>query len=740
MKTLKLNQSCHLQNVCFFLIYTVYTTLMCVLARVFVPRVTAFSRRNSSLIHFCKIVSALACGMYLLSCSFMPAYALADKNYRITDVNIYASLTTDGTLQVRERRTFEFKGSFKGVYWDLPFGNYEDRYIEPQDIKVSELATRDAQSGSSVSYEVENESTYKHVKVYSAHRNDHATFEISYKLPRVAMRYRDTSVLYWKFVSDGWKKGSNNVTCTIELPCPSGETVREGKNVQAWAHGPVDGSLAFNSHGIICMVPEVPSHAFAEVRILFPNSWLSAADQVEADKKESILTEERAWAQQTNREREIRLLAPRVLQIVLAAFIVLACIVRIMLWISKKRCYRPQFSDPYFRDVPSHDHPAVLGYLYYDKDIRPSALMASLMRLCDLGVCKLQPCNVMPTAAQSEVSKKDKQSYELIIQKDKDYLDTLFQNQDPHYAQCLGLSDIATLRQTHAEKRNRSVLHVLDIDKKAYDFLTSFVKVPKNSNTDEPVSYVGAHVSFADMHALNASQANASSCAKAYQNWHQSVESAAMYRAFFFARRSSAVSRARVCCWIFIVLATLLVCLSCIGWLSGYMVFDAMLLGELIAVCLVFCGYVYALKSYKALSQEAIEIRAKLHAFRRWALDFTRLKETIPTDLILWNRLLVLAVVLGVSSNLLKNIHASNPDMEIVDIGDDFMMYWWYASLFSPRMSAYTPLDDFSRGIDNVTSFSSSLTNADNPFGEASSLFGESGGFSGFGGGGGGAF
>lgn len=115
MKTLKFNQSRYLQNVCFFLIYTVYTTLMCVLARVFVPRVTAFSRRNSSLIHFCKIVSAFACGMYLLSCSFMPAYALADKNYRITDVNIYASLTTDGTLQVRERRTFEFKGSFKGV-------------------------------------------------------------------------------------------------------------------------------------------------------------------------------------------------------------------------------------------------------------------------------------------------------------------------------------------------------------------------------------------------------------------------------------------------------------------------------------------------------------------------------------------------------------------------------------------------------------------------------------------------
>ena len=30
--------------------------------------------------------------------------------------------------------------------------------------------------------------------------------------------------LYWKFVTDGWDEPSNNVTCTIHLPIPVGQT------------------------------------------------------------------------------------------------------------------------------------------------------------------------------------------------------------------------------------------------------------------------------------------------------------------------------------------------------------------------------------------------------------------------------------------------------------------------------------------------------------------------------------
>ena len=48
-----------------------------------------------------------------------------------------------------------------------------------------------------------------------------------------------------------------------------------------------------------------------------------------------------------------------------------------------------------------------------------------------------------------------------------------------------------------------------------------------------------------------------------------------------------------------------------------------------------------------SLSDEALELQAKLKALRRWLKDFTRLGEAIPTDVVLWNQLLVITIVLA---------------------------------------------------------------------------------------------
>ena len=51
----------------------------------------------------------------------LPEVALA-REYAISDVSIDATVEPDGTLLVTETRTFDFDGSFNGVYWDIPTG------------------------------------------------------------------------------------------------------------------------------------------------------------------------------------------------------------------------------------------------------------------------------------------------------------------------------------------------------------------------------------------------------------------------------------------------------------------------------------------------------------------------------------------------------------------------------------------------------------------------------------------
>ena len=55
----------------------------------------------------------------LLVLVLSPRRALA-REYRIDQVDIEATVGSDGSLSVREVREFDFDGSFHGVYWRIP--------------------------------------------------------------------------------------------------------------------------------------------------------------------------------------------------------------------------------------------------------------------------------------------------------------------------------------------------------------------------------------------------------------------------------------------------------------------------------------------------------------------------------------------------------------------------------------------------------------------------------------------
>ena len=96
--------------------------------------------------------------------------------------------------------------------------------------------------------------------------------------------WSDTAELYWKFVSDGWDSESRNVTATIHLPVPSGQSIVAGDTVRAWGHGPLDANVEITNNAVVYKVPGVGTDEFAEARITFPSDWVSGLAPIQQNK------------------------------------------------------------------------------------------------------------------------------------------------------------------------------------------------------------------------------------------------------------------------------------------------------------------------------------------------------------------------------------------------------------------------------------------------------------------------
>ena len=111
-----------------------------------------------------------------IACLAVAHTAWAD--YSIDKVSIDATIGSDGTLSVIEDRTFDFDGSYHGVYWKLPEGTYEGAELTPHIASVGIVEdgvyTEFAHNAGGIdgSFDVTDEGSYLEVKLYSAHEDE----------------------------------------------------------------------------------------------------------------------------------------------------------------------------------------------------------------------------------------------------------------------------------------------------------------------------------------------------------------------------------------------------------------------------------------------------------------------------------------------------------------------------------------------------------------------------------------
>jgi uncharacterized membrane protein len=622
----------------------------------------------------------------MLALVLLPSRAWADGDYSIDNVDIDATVASDGSVSVRETREFNFDGSFHGVYWDIPTGDESSGIgttIGQVGLQEGDqfIPFTESGSGEDGTYTVTREDGYLEVKIYSAHEDESASFTVNYTDTNLATRWEDTGELYWKFVSDGWQVESQNVTCSIHLPVPSGTTVTPGSNVRAWGHGPLDAYVDVGATGTVTYsVPGVGTSEYAEARIVFPQEWLSQEAVTQQKRLDTVLSEEQQWADEANAQRE----RARLMGYVALAVFVTAGVASVVVAVLRRRKYvrdhTPQFDDKYFRDVPTKDHPAVLGALLNGGKPTQDDFTASLMRLSDLGLVKLE---------QVKLTKKR------IL---------------------LGEKTVDDYRLTRLDGPARE-----QVDKKSAridDAVLDFLFETVASNVDGAKPHSG-ELYFSDIESV--AKENPELFSDKYKDWEDTVEGVAIQRGFYVDPKATS----KVPCIALFVLDVLLVFID-----FFLMVIETVTVGvgmiSLLALAVGAIASVLAIKGMKELSPEAIETTAKLEALRRWLKDFTRLEEAVPRDVVLWNRLLVMAVVLGVADEVVKQLKVAVP--EVVSDPGFMPVYGWY--YYSPSIG--TPATAFA----NAAASAHKVTAAALSESSNSSGGGFSGGFSGGGGGG----
>lgn len=616
---------------------------------------------------YLAIVALVAVALGLLGAS--PLAALA-KSYEMTEVRIEATVRPDGDVEVVEYRTFDFDGSFSSVHWDVPVANSQGvEVLGAGEAQGAAGATSDysLRSGASQAgtYSVDNQGDEVVTTLKFSKEDESATFWVRYVVQGGAKAWADTGDVTWQAVGPGWEEPSKNVTVTLTLPVPLGAQAVLGENVRAWADGPLDGVVSQAADGaLVFSCPQVNAGQYLSVMVAFPVEWLSA--MAPSDKAHLAAMEEmgREVAEAANAQRSrarVLLVGASVLSVLVAGG---AVIFLLRKYRSFGKEYVPHFDDTYWRDVPSNDHPAVIGSLWRWGTIKDEDLTATLMRLTDEGAVHLERV----TSSEKGFLGRTKTVDDYSLQPVEGY----------------------PLERLHP------------IDRAAYDLVFQGNPMPEG-------------VLFSEFGQQ--AKADPQGYHDRYEAWKTAVQTAANARSFYEASGELWRGRAQVTGVVLAVLALAsLVFIGVVGVVP-------------VAVLAIAAVVSFAIASkMPRRSREANEIAAKTEALRRWLTDFTNLKEAVPTDVVLWDKLLVLAVVLGVSDRVIEQLRAAAP--QVLEDPMVAPIYLWYM----PYGMMGSPMQVFDSSVSEAHQLSSMEL--------AQTLdSSSSGGFGGFGGGGfGGSF
>lgn len=366
------------------------------------------------------------------------------KSYSVENMDIQATINTDGSVGIEQTLTYKFNGSYNGIYINVPYG-YEDKELEDviQENRindnlyngksvtvtgVSETGTETkeyaevnsgmARNGMNGFYEISDKNNIKQIKVYSPSQDTTKTFRIDYTIYDLCVKHNDIGELYYNFIGGAWEVEIKNLNIDIYLPMNT-----EGINV--WGHGPYNGKckIISNSHANF-KVKNVKPGQYVAARVLFDNYNIQNATKISNIYAKQMIYQDENTIIENKKEKNAF-----TRNIVIFAICMLIYWIILMLIYEKDKKYMVSNieEDKLFEKY----NPMVAGCIQGSRTILARDIIAVILNLIDKKIINLEFKNAVSGKDNYiYIITKNKQAEEQMDSIEKYVYDWVFENKD----------------------------------------------------------------------------------------------------------------------------------------------------------------------------------------------------------------------------------------------------------------------------------------------------------------------
>ena len=594
------------------------------------------------------------------------------KSYYHPSISQTFNLLENGDVEVTDIRYFSFSGSFSWAQLNLLLRGVEDIQFQ---------GVWDADTGSPLRYEVEEQSNSKTLKWYYQADNQTLGFRIQYLLKNPIHRYEDVAEFYWKIIEEE-HASIKKLEAILQIPQSSPDLFKLFVHTQAQ---PGEMNFSPDHRRVDFRIENVPANTFVEARLLTSPQIFSGVHLQKISRYEEILDEEKEAATKELQGNKSSWQANRWVGIGLFLLFIaigILCIILFFVFYIKfgrepKIDYERQFEQEPPRDIP----PAFLGVIMNQKALNRNdmgkAFTATLLDLARRGYMTVEEEKMKILFIKKEYLVFTFTEKMMNINSDTDLLP--FEN-----------DVLVLLKQISNDGRTISTLEIEKWGKKISQQKSNFLLFIEDWG-------------------------------KSIKNWWESH-----YFYTYDERAEIKKQHYLIFSVVSFIGGVFLVIFSAIHWgfggSSGLVVLSIILFPLIIIFALI------ARKSLGRWSKEGLLEFRRWTAFKRFITNYSLMKEAPPILLQIWDRYLIYAVALGVAEKLLKNLK-----IYIQETGSELSHPSWY-QVPHGAVFTMTTLDTLSR----LESISRNMANMANLTRALQSSTSVGGGFSSGGGGGGG--
>ena len=365
------------------------------------------------------------------------------RSYSVENMDIQATIQENGDLHIIQDITYDFNGSYNGIYINVPYNLEDSEYEEvitgneindnlyngnnvivnsvalvKRGIETEFTEVNYARNGNSGVYTTDRTNGLKQIKVYSPANNESKTFRINYVIQNLCVKHNDTGELYYNFIGGAWEVEIKELNIDIYLP-------KNQQDIQIWGHGPYNGNskIVDNTHANF-KVKNVKSGQYVAARVLFDNSNIPNSTKLSnIDAKEIVYADEDAIIENKEQKNAFTL------KIIIFAICLLVYWIILMLLFEKDKKYKVTNIEE--EKLFEKYNPMIAGCIQGSRTILARDIIAVILGLINKKIIKLDIKNKLGNEDNYLYTiSKDKQKECLMDSMEKYIYDWIFDGKE----------------------------------------------------------------------------------------------------------------------------------------------------------------------------------------------------------------------------------------------------------------------------------------------------------------------